>query len=424
MANCTKYKSLTLPLSSELYDVDIFNTNTQIIDEELHKLEEKNQSQDSLFATKTELNNHVNNKSNPHGVTKSQVGLGNVDNTSDMNKPVSNDQQNAIIDAYNNSISYIDKKIENITPKDLGLGSVKYYIGANNSGNITGDLVDLNVTPNMTLQELFNILPYPSVWEIYFNSQNNELNNGMPVSTGGILHVFRRDSSRGMIYFFDYRNGNIYTTPVIQDNNIDFNWSLIGENDEIKSHIKNNSIHISATDRTNWNDANDKKHIHNNKSVLDGITADLVSKWNSSAGNSSSNIVYMNANGNSGTVAKTQPFQVLSYDPSKIYLYIVLNISSITLSDSKIIKPAGTNNTWNIVIPYNGNTTVTLFGTQNANISNDVYLFNLSFSSNVGNVNLISDVYSHISIGETKLTSVIINSYEISSSMYHYLSVK
>ena len=39
---------------------------------------------------------HVTDKSNPHGVTKAQVGLGNVDNTSDENKPVSAAQQTAI----------------------------------------------------------------------------------------------------------------------------------------------------------------------------------------------------------------------------------------------------------------------------------------------------------------------------------------
>ncbi len=39
---------------------------------------------------------HVTDNGNPHGVTKAQVGLGNVDNTSDANKPVSAAQQNAI----------------------------------------------------------------------------------------------------------------------------------------------------------------------------------------------------------------------------------------------------------------------------------------------------------------------------------------
>lgn len=42
---------------------------------------------------------HIANKSNPHGVTKAQVGLGNVNNTSDANKPVSTAQATAIADA-------------------------------------------------------------------------------------------------------------------------------------------------------------------------------------------------------------------------------------------------------------------------------------------------------------------------------------
>ena len=42
---------------------------------------------------------HIKNKSNPHGVTKAQVGLGNVNNTSDANKPVSTAQATAIADA-------------------------------------------------------------------------------------------------------------------------------------------------------------------------------------------------------------------------------------------------------------------------------------------------------------------------------------
>ena len=36
----------------------------------------------------TNLINHINNKSNPHNVTKSQIGLGNVDNTADSTKNV------------------------------------------------------------------------------------------------------------------------------------------------------------------------------------------------------------------------------------------------------------------------------------------------------------------------------------------------
>lgn len=45
------------------------------------------------------LNAHINNKSNPHGVTKAQVGLGNVQNLAPADMPVSTAQATAIADA-------------------------------------------------------------------------------------------------------------------------------------------------------------------------------------------------------------------------------------------------------------------------------------------------------------------------------------
>ena len=42
------------------------------------------------------LTSHTSNTSNPHSVTKAQVGLSNVDNTSDANKPISTATQTAL----------------------------------------------------------------------------------------------------------------------------------------------------------------------------------------------------------------------------------------------------------------------------------------------------------------------------------------
>lgn len=58
-------------------------------------------------AIATELNilsNHLSNFSNPHNVTKSQVGLSNVDNTSDLNKPISNATQTQLTNLSNDDI--------------------------------------------------------------------------------------------------------------------------------------------------------------------------------------------------------------------------------------------------------------------------------------------------------------------------------
>lgn len=52
---------------------------------------------------------HSLTQNNPHNVTKAQVGLPNVDNTSDMNKPVSN----AVLNALNSKVNFpsVDKTI-------------------------------------------------------------------------------------------------------------------------------------------------------------------------------------------------------------------------------------------------------------------------------------------------------------------------
>ena len=53
-------------------------------------------NEDTFNAQMSAVATHVSDTNNPHGVTKAQVGLGNVDNTSDANKPVSTAQQTAI----------------------------------------------------------------------------------------------------------------------------------------------------------------------------------------------------------------------------------------------------------------------------------------------------------------------------------------
>lgn len=68
------------------------------LEEKLEVLEEGKVSVDSL-------NEHTNDTNNPHGVTKQQVGLSNVDNTSDLNKPVSTAVQSALNSKADNTIA-------------------------------------------------------------------------------------------------------------------------------------------------------------------------------------------------------------------------------------------------------------------------------------------------------------------------------
>lgn len=72
--------------------------NTSDIDKPISTLQ-----QAAITATTNAFNGHVANTSNPHSVTKSQVGLSNVDNTSDSNKPISSATQTALNGKVNNS---------------------------------------------------------------------------------------------------------------------------------------------------------------------------------------------------------------------------------------------------------------------------------------------------------------------------------
>lgn len=56
------------------------------------------------------INSHINDFNNPHSVTKSQVGLSEVDNTSDVNKPISTAQQ-AALDLKRRHLSTRDSRL-------------------------------------------------------------------------------------------------------------------------------------------------------------------------------------------------------------------------------------------------------------------------------------------------------------------------
>lgn len=90
---------------------------------------------DTTVNAKVDL--HIGNKSNPHGVTKAQVGLGNVNNTSDADKPVSTAQATAIADAKaagTNAQTNLTTHMQNmsnphgVTRDQLGLGTTAEII--------------------------------------------------------------------------------------------------------------------------------------------------------------------------------------------------------------------------------------------------------------------------------------------------------
>lgn len=75
-------------------EVDTIKTDVSEIETDLSSY--KTIVSDQFTEVDTTINNHIVNTSNPHGVTKEQIGLANVDNTSDAEKPISGATQEAL----------------------------------------------------------------------------------------------------------------------------------------------------------------------------------------------------------------------------------------------------------------------------------------------------------------------------------------
>ena len=74
-------------------------------------------------AARDAINNHKSDTSNPHNVTPTQIGLGNVDNTSDLDKPIS---------------TAVQKAIDNKADKTVATTSADGLMSASDKGKLDG----------------------------------------------------------------------------------------------------------------------------------------------------------------------------------------------------------------------------------------------------------------------------------------------
>lgn len=50
--------------------------------------------------------------------------------------------------------------------------------------------------------------------------------------------------------------------------------------EELTAHESDGTVHVTEQERKSWNDSNSEKHIHDNKSILDTITEQIITAWN------------------------------------------------------------------------------------------------------------------------------------------------
>ena len=99
------------------------------------EIKEKHNALVDAFAEAEETASaHLEDKTNPHNVTKAQIGLSNVDNTSDMDKPISTSAR-ALFDELSDRLEGVDELRKHCDENDNPHSVTKEQLGLSNVDN-------------------------------------------------------------------------------------------------------------------------------------------------------------------------------------------------------------------------------------------------------------------------------------------------
>lgn len=113
----------------------------------------------------TSYDNHIASKSNPHGVTKAQVGLDKVDNTSDLEKPVSNATS-----------TELEKKLDKVSSTSTHIQAyTKNTDGSQSTTNVSENVVGGSIAKRTSTGQLKAIKAVENDDLVNLNQMNGEL---------------------------------------------------------------------------------------------------------------------------------------------------------------------------------------------------------------------------------------------------------
>ena len=209
-------------------------------------------------ATKEEFTEHKEDTDNPHGVNKIQVGLSNVDNVQQASKT---DFQNHVQNVSNP---------HSVTKNQVGLGNVE---NVQQATKLEFNAHNNDENRHVTTSEKSN-------WNDKYS--RNEIDNKFSALETNI------DWKEAVDTYDDiattYPNPQDGWTVNVKDTDYTYRysgseWVAISANSIPVATQETNGL-LSAGDKANYDDANSKKHTHSNKSVLDLITSSLISNLN------------------------------------------------------------------------------------------------------------------------------------------------
>ena len=275
------------------------NTNTtamesHLVDENCHlstgdraKLENITENATKVSASDVNGNIVVDNEevtvythpagTNPHGTTKSDVGLGNVDNTSDMDKPISTAVQEAISTHENNSTIHItadertqwNKAEENVQSDwSVSDSNSDAFIKNKPTSLPASDVSDWAKEPTKPSYTATEVGADPA------GSANSALENAKSYTDEEIAGLIN-----GAPTTLDTL-GEIADAMAENKTVVDALNDAIGSKantTDLTAHTTDTSVHVSTDERTNWNAAKshaDSAHAPSNAqaNIIETIT--------------------------------------------------------------------------------------------------------------------------------------------------------
>ena len=204
-------------------------------------------------ANQSDLTSHIKNQNNPHGVTKAQVGLGNVTDVEQASKV---DFQNHL-DNHNNP--------HGVTKTQVGLGNVTnveqaskqefnaHATNQNNPHNVTKSQIGLANVTNVEQASKTDFDNHARDTTKHITQQERTSWNSKADSRALTDHTGNKNNPHGVTKA-QIGLGNVVN--VEQASKSEFN-----------SHSQNSAIHVSSVDKNRWNNAQLTKLTNDNGSA-------------------------------------------------------------------------------------------------------------------------------------------------------------
>lgn len=248
----------------------------------------------------TLVDTHTTDKNNPHEVTKSQVGLSNVDNTSDLDKPVSTAQQTAISAVQTNLNTHTENtdNPHSVTKAQVGLENVD---NTSDKDKPVSDAQSKELAKKVNITDIVDDLKSTDADKPVSAKQAKILNEKIPtaygttisvayVSATGVMTIILKDQNENVLSSASVdlplelllaSSGSYYNNGVIYLKLANGSFISVDVSDLVATYTADGQtislssdgvISISETFKAKINESYSAKHTHSNKGLLDTYT--------------------------------------------------------------------------------------------------------------------------------------------------------